>query len=69
VSVSTVLAAGIAQSLRRLSFTRFGFAVVWADLYVNVVIGLLAAAASSGIPGVLRMWGSWAIVAGVASGR
>jgi uncharacterized membrane protein HdeD (DUF308 family) len=39
-------------------------------LYVNVAISLLAAAglavaASSGIPGVLRAWGSWAIVAGL----
>ncbi|MEV6824020.1 hypothetical protein [Amycolatopsis sp. NPDC051102] len=39
-------------------------------LYVNVVISLLAAAglavaAASGIPGVLRVWGAWAIVAGV----
>jgi len=113
MSVSTAPAAGIAQSLRRLYFTRFGFAVVWAGLlfvtsahlgpvgiallvvypvfdvaaavvdarssktakpvaglYVNVVISLLAAAglavaASSGIPGVLRVWGSWAIVSGL----
>ncbi|MEV5712732.1 hypothetical protein AB0L41_02480 [Amycolatopsis mediterranei] len=41
-----------------------------AALYVNVAISLLAAAglgfaASSGIPGVLRVWGSWAIVAGL----
>jgi uncharacterized membrane protein HdeD (DUF308 family) len=39
-------------------------------LYVNIAISLLAAAglaavASSGIPGVLRVWGSWAIVSGV----
>jgi uncharacterized membrane protein HdeD (DUF308 family) len=39
-------------------------------LYVNVGISLLAAAglaaaASSGIPGVLRAWGAWAIVAGL----
>jgi uncharacterized membrane protein HdeD (DUF308 family) len=105
--------AGIAQSLRRLYFVRFAFALVWAGLlfatasslgpagiallvlyplfdvaaavvdarssraaqpvlalYVNVAISLLAGvglavAASSGIPGVLRVWGSWAIVAGV----
>ena len=105
--------AGIAQSLRRLYFVRFAFALVWAGLvfatasslgpagiallvlyplfdvvaavidarsskaprpvlalYVNVAISLLAAAglavvASSGIPGVLRVWGSWAIAAGV----
>jgi uncharacterized membrane protein HdeD (DUF308 family) len=41
-----------------------------AGLYVNVVISLLATAglavaASSGIPGVLRVWGSWAIVSGL----
>jgi uncharacterized membrane protein HdeD (DUF308 family) len=40
-----------------------------ATLYANVVISLLAAAgvavaAASGIPGVLRVWGIWAIVAG-----
>jgi uncharacterized membrane protein HdeD (DUF308 family) len=105
--------AGLAQSLRRLYFVRFAFALVWAGLlfatasslgpvsiallvlyplfdvvaavidarsskaaqpvpalYVNVAISLLAGAglavaASSGIPGVLRVWGSWAIVAGV----
>ncbi|QRP50482.1 hypothetical protein [Amycolatopsis sp. FDAARGOS 1241] len=41
-----------------------------AGLYVNLVISLLAAvglavAASSGIPGVLRVWGVWAVVAGL----
>jgi uncharacterized membrane protein HdeD (DUF308 family) len=39
-------------------------------LYVNIAISLLAAAglavaASSGIPGVLRVWGTWAVVAGL----
>jgi uncharacterized membrane protein HdeD (DUF308 family) len=39
-------------------------------LYVNVAVSLLAGvglavAASSGIPDVLRVWGSWAIVAGL----
>jgi len=39
-------------------------------LYVNIGISLLAAAglavaASSGIPGILRVWGSWAVVAGL----
>lgn len=39
-------------------------------LYVNIAISLLAAvglavAASSGIPDVLRVWGAWAIVAGL----
>ena len=42
-----------------------------AGLYVNIVISVLAAAglavaASSGIPGVLLVWGSWAIVSGLA---
>ncbi|WP_103349378.1 hypothetical protein [Amycolatopsis sp. CA-128772] len=99
----------IAQSLRRLYFVRFAFALVWAallvitastlgpvsvallvlyplfdvaaalidarsskagTLYVNVALSLLAAAglavaASSGIPAVLRVWGIWAVVAGV----
>lgn len=39
-------------------------------LYVNMAISLLATigvgvAAASGIPGVLRVWGAWAIVAGL----
>ncbi|MEU5260634.1 hypothetical protein [Amycolatopsis sp. NPDC021455] len=37
-------------------------------LYVNVVVSLLAGvglAFASGIPDVLRVWGSWAIVAGL----
>ncbi|MCY1136500.1 hypothetical protein OWR29_00715 [Actinoplanes sp. Pm04-4] len=39
-------------------------------LYVNVVVSLLAAAGlavagSSGIPAVLRVWGAWAVVAGL----
>lgn len=39
-------------------------------LYVNVAISLVAAAGltvavSSGIPAVLRVWGAWAIVAGL----
>jgi uncharacterized membrane protein HdeD (DUF308 family) len=39
-------------------------------LYVNIVISSLAAigiavAATSGIPAVLRVWGAWAIVAGL----
>jgi uncharacterized membrane protein HdeD (DUF308 family) len=41
-----------------------------AALYATVAISLLAAAglavaASSGIPGVLRVWGGWAILAGL----
>ncbi|MEU8346565.1 hypothetical protein AB0C74_33130 [Spirillospora sp. NPDC048832] len=39
-------------------------------LYVNIAVSLLtaagvAAAAASGIPAVLRVWGAWAIVAGL----
>jgi uncharacterized membrane protein HdeD (DUF308 family) len=39
-------------------------------LYVNIAISLLAAiglaiAVSSGIPGVLRVWGAWAILSGL----
>jgi uncharacterized membrane protein HdeD (DUF308 family) len=39
-------------------------------LYVNMAISLLATigvgvAAASGVPGVLRVWGAWAIVAGL----
>ncbi|WP_370962469.1 hypothetical protein [Amycolatopsis sp. cg9] len=112
MTTRTVPAAGTAQSLRRLYFARFAFAVVWAGLlfttasslgpvsvallvlyplfdvaaavvdarssgagqpvlalYVNVAISLLAGAGlafavSSGIPDVLRVWGSWAVVAG-----
>ncbi|WP_326953941.1 hypothetical protein [Amycolatopsis sp. NBC_01286] len=110
---TTVPAADVASSLRRLYFVRFAFAVVWAALvfatgsslgvagvallvlypvfdvvaavvdvrsskaaqsvsvlYVNIAISLLAAiglavVGSSGIAGVLRVWGSWAVVAGV----
>jgi hypothetical protein len=97
--------------LRKLYFTRFGFAVVWAvvvmavaksinpgtvvllvvyplfdlaaavvdwrssgtarakaPLYVNMGLSLLAAiglAVASDIPGVLRVWGVWAITAGI----
>ncbi|MFF0269971.1 hypothetical protein [Kribbella sp. NPDC004536] len=39
-----------------------------APLYVNMVLSLLAAvglAVASGIPGALRVWGAWAITAGV----
>jgi hypothetical protein len=39
-------------------------------LYVNIAVSLLAAvglalAVSSGIPGVLRVWGAWAIASGL----
>ncbi len=39
-------------------------------LYANVVVSLVAAvglavAAPSGIPGILRVWGTWAIVSGI----
>ncbi|WP_206794190.1 hypothetical protein [Amycolatopsis sp. MtRt-6] len=113
MTTNTAPAAGVAESLRRLYFVRFGFALVWAGLlfatasslgpvaiallvlyplfdvvaavldarsatagkpiaalYLNVAISLLAAAglavaAASGIPDVLRVWGGWAIVAGL----
>jgi uncharacterized membrane protein HdeD (DUF308 family) len=102
-----------ALALRRLYFTRFAFAVIWALvmfttakhlgplartllvvyplfdvgaavtdartahdtgrpvlLYANIAISSLAAiglifAGASGIPAVLRVWGTWAIVAGL----
>jgi uncharacterized membrane protein HdeD (DUF308 family) len=110
---TTVPAADVASSLRRLYFVRFAFAIVWAGLlfttasslgpvavallvlypvfdvvaavvdirsskaaqsvsvlYVNIAISLLAAVGlavvgSGGIAAVLRVWGSWAVVAGV----
>ena len=39
-------------------------------LYANMVISLVAAAglaiaATAGIPGILRVWGAWAVVAGI----
>ncbi|WP_432842183.1 hypothetical protein [Dactylosporangium sp. CA-092794] len=39
-------------------------------LYVNIVVSLLAAAglafaSASGVPAVLRVWGAWAVVAGL----
>ncbi|WP_432563642.1 hypothetical protein [Kineococcus sp. SYSU DK003] len=106
-----------AATLRRLYFTRFAFAVVWAavilstashlgpvtgallvlyplfdvaatvvdarasradgaaggpltGLYLNMAVSSLTAiavgfAAASGIPAVLRVWGAWAVVAGL----
>ncbi|WP_328686059.1 hypothetical protein OG226_49200 [Streptomyces sp. NBC_01261] len=100
--------------LRRLYFTRFAFAAVWAallfassgdlgpldatllviyplfdaacavvdvrsatanrgpvrGLYVNIALSILtaaglAAAATSGVPAVLRVWGAWAVTAGL----
>ncbi|WBB67620.1 hypothetical protein [Micromonospora sp. WMMD812] len=102
-----------ASALRRLYFTRFAFAIVWAIvtiatakeisplavvlfvlyplfdagaavydlrssratgspglLYVNIAVSLITAvgvgvACASGIPAVLRVWGAWAIVAGL----
>jgi uncharacterized membrane protein HdeD (DUF308 family) len=109
---TTAVDRGIAPALRRLYFTRFGFAIVWAGLlvvtgssitplsgtllvlypvfdvaaavvdarssrsrppaglYVNIAISLLAAiglaiALSAGIPGVLRVWGAWAVLSGL----
>lgn len=109
-------ATGVAPTLRRLYFGRFGFALVWAvllfltassisplaavllvlypvfdvaaavvdvrssranlangsttGLYVNIAISALAAiglvvAIAGGIPAVLRVWGVWAVVAGI----
>ena len=111
--MTTNTAAAAGESLRRLYFVRFGFALVWAGLlfatasslgpvslallvlyplfdavaavldartakagkpiaalYANVAISLLAAAGlavagASGIPAVLRVWGAWAVVAGL----
>ncbi|MFI6793989.1 hypothetical protein ACIBG4_42310, partial [Nonomuraea sp. NPDC050383] len=105
--------SGTASALRRLYFTRFAFAIVWALamfttaaelgplavtllvlyplfdvaaaivdarasrgtgspglLYVNIAVSLITAlgvalACASGIPAVLRVWGAWAIVAGL----
>ncbi|MGQ5260945.1 hypothetical protein ACTWLT_09340 [Micromonospora sp. ZYX-F-536] len=102
-----------ASALRRLYFTRFAFAIVWALvtiatakeigpltvvlfvlyplfdvgaavydlrssrttgspalLYVNIAVSLITAvgvgvACASGVPAVLRVWGAWAIVAGL----
>ncbi|MBB5158299.1 DUF308 domain-containing protein [Saccharopolyspora phatthalungensis] len=117
---TTPAATGVAATLRRLYFVRFGFALVWAvllfltassislltaallvlypvfdvaaavvdarsarvnvaggsangsaaGLYVNIAISTLAAvglavALTSGIPAVLRVWGAWAVVAGI----
>jgi hypothetical protein len=112
-TVASSTAHGIAPTLRRLYFVRFGFAVVWAlllfatksdlgpvsipllvlyplfdaaaavvdtrssgatgpgrGLQVNIAISLLATigvavACASGVPGVLRVWGAWAIVSGL----
>jgi hypothetical protein len=112
-TVASSTTPGIAPTLRRLYFVRFGFAVVWAlllfatksdlgpvsipllvlyplfdaaaavvdtrssgatgpgrGLQVNIAISLLATigvavACASGVPGVLRVWGAWAIVSGL----
>src|SRR5919106_1320796 len=47
--MTTAPAATGVPTLRRLSFARFGFAL----------------ALTSGIPAVLRVWGVWAVVAGI----
>jgi uncharacterized membrane protein HdeD (DUF308 family) len=112
------VATGVAATLRRLYFVRFGFALGWAvlvlvtassigpvsatllvlypvfdvaaavvdarssrasgstatiaaGLYINIAISALAAAGlvialTSGITAVLRVWGVWAVVAGIA---
>jgi uncharacterized membrane protein HdeD (DUF308 family) len=119
-TATTPAAIGVAPTLRRLYFVRFGFALVWAvllfltassispqaavllvlypvfdvaaaavdarssrvnvagrsangsaaGLYVNIAISTLAAvglavALTSGVPAVLRVWGVWAVVAGI----
>ena len=60
-----------ARSSRRTAADGSGHGAV-AGLYVNIAISTLAAvglvvvlAAGSGIPGVLRVWGVWAVVAGL----
>ncbi len=114
MSTASPTITGVATSLRRLYFVRFGFAVVWAAvvfavgaslspvsvtllllyplfdaaaaivdlrstrdagssvvlLYVNMALSIAAAvglaiAATSGTPAVLRVWGAWALTAGL----
>ena len=114
MSTASPAITGIATSLRRLYFLRFGFAIVWAALvfavgsslspltavllvlyplfdvvaavvdlrssrtagasvtllYINMALSLAAAvglaiAATSGTPAVLRVWGAWALTAGL----
>jgi uncharacterized membrane protein HdeD (DUF308 family) len=53
-----------------IDFRSSGTARPRAPLYVNMALSLitaiaLAVAVSSGIPGVLRVWGVWAITAGL----
>ncbi|MFD4366383.1 hypothetical protein [Rhodococcus sp. NPDC058521] len=53
-----------------IDFRTSGAARARAALYVNMALSLgaavgLAAAVTSGIPGVLRVWGVWAIAAGL----
>ncbi|KOV68891.1 membrane protein [Streptomyces sp. AS58] len=112
--VDTLVVTTPTSALRKLYFTRFAFAVVWAGLlfatadaltplsatllvlyplfdvacavvdvrsarthdgpvrhlYLNIVLSTLtgvglAVAATSGIPAVLRVWGVWAVTAGI----
>ncbi|MGI5201305.1 hypothetical protein ACQEU6_06870 [Spirillospora sp. CA-108201] len=116
MTITAPAATGVAPTLRRLYFVRFGFALVWAallfptassinpltavlivlypafdvaaaivdarsarvdvsggsaqGLYVNIAISTLATvglavALASGIPAALRVWGAWAVVAGI----
>lgn len=116
MTITAPAATGVAPTLRRLYFVRFGFALVWAallfptassinpltavlivlypafdvaaavvdarsarvdvrsgsaqGLYVNIAISTLATvglavALTSGIPAALRVWGAWAVVAGI----
>lgn len=53
-----------------IDFRTSGTARPRAPLYINMALSLLAAigvavAVTSGIPGVLRVWGAWAITAGI----
>ncbi|GAA1131570.1 hypothetical protein GCM10009630_31820 [Kribbella jejuensis] len=51
-----------------VDFRTSGNARPKSPLYVNMALSLLAAialAVASGIPGVLRIWGAWAITAGI----
>ncbi|MEV5691401.1 hypothetical protein [Micromonospora globbae] len=62
--MTTLAAPGIsttASALRRLYVVRFAFAIVWA----GVAFAIAGVAGTSGIPAMLRVWGAWAVVAGL----
>ncbi|CAN5501929.1 membrane protein [soil metagenome] len=113
MTTAEISATRVATTLRSLYFTRFGFAITWAilflvagtdiglvggtllvlyplfdvaaaifdarssktagpvpALYLNIALSLLTVAglviaATSGRPAVLRVWGAWAITAGI----